>query len=63
MPATRVWDVTRGAHPLTTLSSPVSPRQSPFYFCQHCYFALHYSPAGVLLYDDFAVVPYATSDG
>ena len=35
--------------------------RDPFLFCQHCYFALHYTPDGQLLYDDFAVVPYVPS--
>ncbi|CAN6450501.1 unnamed protein product [Victoria cruziana] len=29
--------------------------ESPSYFCDNCYFLLHYSEAGTLLYDDFTV--------
>ena len=36
--------------------------RSPAYMCRHCYYALHYSPDGQLLYDDFAVVPHLQSN-
>mmetsp|Transcript_2332 Transcript_2332/g.3589 ORF Transcript_2332/g.3589 Transcript_2332/m.3589 type:complete len:326 (-) Transcript_2332:785-1762(-) len=32
--------------------------RSPSYLCQQCYFMLHYSQSGQLLYDDYRVYPY-----
>ncbi|KAF3782703.1 snRNA-activating protein complex subunit [Nymphaea thermarum] len=32
--------------------------ENPSYFCDNCYFLLHYSEAGTLLYDDFTVYDY-----
>lgn len=31
---------------------------NPSFFCQHCYFMLHYDSNGKLLYQDFQVFPY-----
>ena len=31
---------------------------NPFYFCEHCFFQLHYTDDGSLIYNDFHVFPY-----
>ena len=32
--------------------------ESPYYCCDHCEFALHYTLDGDLIYDDFSIFPY-----
>jgi snRNA-activating protein complex subunit 3 len=41
-----------------TYEDKMSP-QSPCFFCEYCYYLLHYSEDGRLLYDDFRVYDYA----
>lgn len=31
---------------------------NPFFYCEHCYYSLHYDKYGTLLYDDFQVFDY-----
>ncbi len=31
---------------------------NPFFYCEHCYYLLHYDKHGVLLYDDYHVFDY-----
>lgn len=34
--------------------------ENPCYFCDNCYFLLHYSKDGTLMYSDFSVYDYYT---